>query len=103
MQAVARQASNLIDHARTFQKVQHAARVHAGLAVLAIYHPTPRPLIGEERALIEAAAHLAGIAIERKRAERELAKVRDQALAAARLKSEFVANMSHEPVRQRRL
>src|SRR5262249_5160015 len=45
---------------------------------------------------LAAAAHLAGIAIERKQAEHELAKARDQALAAARLKSEFVANMSHE-------
>jgi PAS domain S-box-containing protein len=68
----------------------------AVLGVLALYHPTPRPLIGEEQTLIDAAAHLAGIAIERTRAERELAKARDQALAAARLKSEFVANMSHE-------
>jgi signal transduction histidine kinase/HPt (histidine-containing phosphotransfer) domain-containing protein len=35
-------------------------------------------------------------AIERKAAERELAIVRDEALAASRLKSEFLANMSHE-------
>jgi len=33
---------------------------------------------------------------ERYHAEHELAKARDQALTAARLKSEFVANMSHE-------
>ena len=46
--------------------------------------------------LIDAAAHLAGIAIERKRAERALAEARDQALTAARLKAEFLANMSHE-------
>ncbi|PYS97301.1 MAG: hypothetical protein DMF65_11970 [Acidobacteria bacterium] len=36
------------------------------------------------------------LAIERKRAERELEKVRDAALESARLKSEFLANMSHE-------
>ncbi len=35
VQTVARQAANLVDHARTFQKVQHAARVRAGLAALA--------------------------------------------------------------------
>jgi signal transduction histidine kinase/DNA-binding response OmpR family regulator len=35
IQGVASQASNLIDHARTFQKLQLAARVRAGLATLA--------------------------------------------------------------------
>jgi len=34
LQGVARQASNLVDHARTFQRLQHAARVRAGLAAL---------------------------------------------------------------------
>jgi PAS domain S-box-containing protein len=33
--AVARQASNLVDHSRTFRKLQHAARVRAGFAALA--------------------------------------------------------------------
>jgi signal transduction histidine kinase len=35
VQAVAHQASNLVGHARTFQKLQHAARIRAGLATLA--------------------------------------------------------------------
>jgi PAS domain S-box-containing protein len=66
------------------------------LGVLAVYHAVAGRLVEEERGLIAAVAHLAGIAIERKQAEREIAEARDQALAAARIKSEFVANMSHE-------
>jgi PAS domain S-box-containing protein len=66
------------------------------LGVLALYYPARKPPLVEELLLIDAAAHLAGIAIERKRAERALAEARDQALTAARLKAEFLANMSHE-------
>jgi len=66
------------------------------IGVLALHYPASRPLAIEDGPLIEAAAHLGGIAIERERAERELAKARDAALMAARLKSEFLANMSHE-------
>src|SRR4029077_11347140 len=65
------------------------------VGVLALYQPT-RGIGADETGIVVAAAHLAGIAIERKRAEHELAAARDQALTAARLKSEFVANMSHE-------
>jgi PAS domain S-box-containing protein len=68
----------------------------AVVGVLVRYHAAARPPAGEELGVVHAAAHLAGIAIERKHAERALAAARDQALAAARLKSEFVANMSHE-------
>src|SRR5205823_775309 len=52
--------------------------------------------IGPAAGSCETAAQLGGIAIERKRAEAEAAEARDQALEAARLKSQFLANMSHE-------
>jgi len=66
------------------------------LGVLALYSTTRRQPDRAGLESIDAAAHLAGIAIERKRAERALAEARDQALGAVRLKSEFLANMSHE-------
>jgi PAS domain S-box-containing protein len=66
------------------------------LGVLVVYHAVPDRLADDEHGLIAAAAHLAAVAIERKQTEREIAAARDQALAAARIKSEFVANMSHE-------
>jgi signal transduction histidine kinase/CheY-like chemotaxis protein len=67
------------------------------LGVLARYQPAgeARPP-GAELRFLEVAAHLAGIAVERKRREEELARARDEALSASRLKSEFLANMSHE-------
>jgi len=66
------------------------------VGVLALYQPARQPPADDQTGIVVAAAHLAGIAIERKRAEHELAAARDEALTAARLKSEFVANMSHE-------
>jgi len=66
------------------------------LGVIAVYRGAPHRPDAEELRSVEAAASLAGIAVERKRAERALAVARDQALAATRLKSEFLANMSHE-------
>ncbi len=66
------------------------------LGAIAVYRPVPYAPDAEELGSVESAANLAGIAIERKRAERALAVAHDQALAATRLKSEFLANMSHE-------
>ena len=67
------------------------------LGVVARYQPTgaPRPA-DAELGFLDVAAHLAAIAIERRRGEQELATARDEALSASRLKSEFLANMSHE-------
>ena len=66
------------------------------LGVLGVYRATPHTPDAEEVSLVEAGAHVAGIAIERKQAERALAVARDEALTTARIKSEFLANMSHE-------
>ncbi len=66
------------------------------LGTLAMYYGEPRTPNRRETNLIVIAAHLAAIAIERKRAERELEVARDRALEAAQIKSQFLANVSHE-------
>jgi len=49
-----------------------------------------------EIASLISSAHLAGIAIERRRAEQELLRATETAEMASRAKSKFLANMSHE-------
>ena len=67
-----------------------------GIGAVALYLPQPRKPSTWERAHLLGIAHLAGIAIERKRAEQDLHEAMETAEMASRAKSKFLANMSHE-------
>jgi PAS domain S-box-containing protein len=66
------------------------------LGTFALYLSQPASPQAQDWSLIETAAHLAGIAIERQRTETELRRAKEVAEASSRAKSQFLANMSHE-------
>jgi len=72
------------------------SRTGCGIGAVALYLPQPRKPSTWERAHLLGIAHLAGIAIERKRAEQDLREAMETAEMASRAKSKFLANMSHE-------
>ena len=68
------------------------------LGALAVYHRAPREPGREELKLVESCAHLAGIAIERKRAEDSLRQREAELAHVSRLTTmgEMVAEIAHE-------
>ncbi|RMH78151.1 MAG: response regulator [Cyanobacteria bacterium J007] len=58
--------------------------------------PLNRPFKAVDRELLKLMAQWIGGELERRQAAEELARARDEALAATRAKSEFLATMSHE-------
>ncbi|MEG4410971.1 response regulator [Microcoleus sp. C2C3] len=65
---------------------------------LCFFSPTPvtEPFRVVDRELVKLMAQWVGSELERQQTDIDLAKARDQALAATRAKSEFLATMSHE-------
>lgn len=67
-----------------------------GIGGIAVHLKEPREPNAWESAYLLSTAHLAGIAIDRRRAEEELRRAMETAELANRAKSKFLANMSHE-------
>lgn len=68
----------------------------ACLGTFAMYYPEPRTPAEADLRAIESVAHVAGIAIERHRSERQLRETSRRAEAASVAKTAFLAHMSHE-------
>ena len=66
------------------------------LGTFAMYFDRPQKPQANTWQILETAAHLAGIAMERKRTAEELYRAKEIAETANRTKSQFLANMSHE-------
>lgn len=66
------------------------------LGTFAMYYRKSRKPDATLLRIIESGAHLAGLAIERHRAEAELKGAKEAAEAASQAKSSFLVNMSHE-------
>jgi PAS domain S-box-containing protein len=64
--------------------------------IIALSCKASRDFSRDDVNFVEAIAYILGQVLERRRAEHELRRARDQALESARAKSAFLANMSHE-------
>ena len=67
-----------------------------GVLSFSSYSPRCKPFKSVDKELLRLMAQWIGGELERQQAAQELAQARDEALAATRAKSEFLATMSHE-------